>query len=308
MSAPVVVGVDVGGTKISSAIATASGSASFDSTTPTDPAGGFAVVDQITRQVGELCTALGVVPAGVAATGVGIAGVLDHGGLVANAPNLGLDGHELALALEARLGHAVVVENDVNAAALGEHRHGHGRSVTDLAFVAVGTGIGMGLVLGGAVVRGSRGAAGEIGYLPFGTDVLDPLNHRRGPLEEAVSGAAIAAHYREQVGATRSVPEIFELAEADDPAASMVLDAEAELLARAIVAVVAIVDPAMVVFGGGVGSRPALVELVQGWLPRLGHPAIDVRVSQLGQRATVIGALELARDAAGSFRERESMA
>jgi predicted NBD/HSP70 family sugar kinase len=307
MSTPVVIGVDVGGTKISSAIATAAGSILFDSTTATDPAGGLAVVDQISRQVDELCSAVGIPAADVAATGIGVAGVLDRGGLVTNAPNLGLDGHELTLAIDARLSHAVVVDNDVNAAALAEHRHGHGRSVTDLAFIAVGTGIGMGLIVGGSVVRGSRGAAGEIGHLPFGTDLLDPHNHRRGPLEEAVSGAAIAARYREQSGVSLSVPEIFELAEAGDSAASTVLDHEAALLARAIVAVVAVIDPAMVILGGGVGSRPVLVDLVQRWLRRLGDPTIDIRLSQLGPQATMIGAVELARDAARIPRVRESL-
>ena len=95
-----------------------------------------------------------------------------------------------------------------------------------------------------------------------------------------------------------SVPEIFSLAERGDPAASTVLDHEAALLARAIVAVVAVVDPAIVVCGGGLGSQPLLVELVQRWLPRFGHGAIDVRVSELGPAATMIGAAELARDAA----------
>ena len=295
MTGPLVIGVDVGGTKISSAIATEDGVTLVDSTAATDPAGGRAVVDQIVREVSGLCGALGIVPADVAATGLGVAGVLDHDGLVTDAPNVGLDGHELVLALEERLGHAIVVDNDVNLAALAEHRHGHGRSVMDLAFVAVGTGIGMGLIVGGSIVRGSRGAAGEIGKLPFGTDALDPLNHRRGPLEEAVSGQAVATRYRQQAGEALSVPEIFSLAERGDPAASTVLDHEAALLARAIVSVVAVVDPAVVVCGGGLGSRPLLVELVQRWLPRFGHGAIDVRVSELGPAATMIGAADLAR-------------
>lgn len=304
----VVVGVDVGGTKISAAIARENGSILIDSTTATDPTGGRAVVDQISRQVGELCGGLGIVLAEVAATGVGVAGVLDHGGLVTDAPNVGLDGHELAQALDERLFRTVVVDNDVNLAALAEHRHGHGRSVMDLAFVAVGTGIGMGLIVDGSLLRGSRGAAGEIGHLPFGSDLLDPVNHRRGPFEEATSGAAIASRYRQQTGVALSVPEIFALAEIDDTAASMVLDEEAGLLARAIVTVVAIVDPAMVVLGGGVGSRQFLVELVQRCLLRLGHGAIDVRVSKLGPRATMIGAVEVACDAARLPQARESLA
>jgi predicted NBD/HSP70 family sugar kinase len=179
--------------------------------------------------------------------------------------------------------------------------------VADLAFVAVGTGIGMGLVVGGSVMRGSRGAAGEIGHLPFGAELLDPNNHRRGPFEEAVSGAAITDRYREEVGSVLSVPEIFELAEAGDAAALTVLDHEASLLARAIVAIVAVIDPAMVILGGGVGSRRLLIDLVRRWLRRLGHGTIDVRQSELGPRATMVGAVELARDVARVGREHESV-
>ena len=80
--------------------------------------------------------------------------MLDHGGLITDAPNVGLDGHEVKLALDDRLSHDVVVDNDANVAALAEHRHGHGRSVTNLAFIAVGTGIGMGLIVGG--IRDAR--------------------------------------------------------------------------------------------------------------------------------------------------------
>jgi predicted NBD/HSP70 family sugar kinase len=293
---PVVVGVDVGGTKISAAVATTDGAILRESTTATDPVGGLAVVEQVRRQVDELCQPLGFSAADAVSIGVGIAGVLDPGGLVTDAPNVGLDGHALKLALDDRLSHDVIVDNDVNAAALGEHRHGHGRSVTNLAFIAVGTGIGLGLIVGGSVVRGSRGAAGEIGHLPFGADLLDQRNHRRGPLEESASGAAIAARYREKAGTSLSVPEIFELAVAKDAAASAVLDDEAGLLAQAIVAIVAVVDPAMVVLGGGVGSQPLLVDLVRPWLQRFGHSTVDVRLSKLGPRATMIGAIELARD------------
>jgi glucokinase len=308
VSVPVVIGVDVGGTKISAAVAAAEGAILGESTTATDPAGGVAVVEQVARQVEELCRSLAISPADAVAIGVGVAGVLDSDGLVTDAPNVGLDGHELKLVLDTRLLHNVIVDNDVNAAALAEHRHGHGRSVTDLAFVAVGTGIGMGLIVGGSVMCGSRGAAGEIGHLPLGADLLDSHNHRRGPLEEAVSGAAIAARYIEKAGIALPVPEIFQLAAADDAAASSVLDDEACLLAQAIIAVVAVIDPAMVVLGGGVGSQPLLVDLVRRWLHRLGHPSIDVRLSTLGPRATMIGAVELARDAARIPRERESMA
>ena len=110
-----------------------------------------------------------------------------------------------------------------------------------------------------------------------------------------------------EAGTSLSVPEIFQLAVAGDAAASAVLDDEAGLLAQAIIAVVAVIDPALVVCGGGVGSQPLLVDLVRLWLQRFGHPTIDVRLSKLGPRATMIGAIELARDRARVPRAREPL-
>lgn len=292
-----VVGVDLGGTKIRAGIADSAGTLLAEVTVETDPEGGTRIVGQIAGVVADLCRTTGIAMADILATGIGGAGVpnLAEGGFD-QAPNLGaVDSFSLRRETSLALGHPVVIENDVNVAALGELHRGLGVGRDSFAFISIGTGIGMGLVLHGQLVRGARGAAGEIGLLPFGTDPLDPANHRRGPLEEAVSGGAIAARYGSGLGAK----EVFERAASGEVRAIAVLDETAGWVSRSIVAVDAVVNPEVFVLGGGIGSRPELLPLVRRWLARLGKPDLDVRISALGELAPVVGAIRLAIDAAG---------
>jgi glucokinase len=180
-------------------------------------------------------------------------------------------------------------------AALGEQRTGSGHEYRDFVFVAVGTGIGMGIVVNGNLCRGARGAAGEISYLPLGTDPFDPANQIRGALEEAVAGATIARRYEEATGERVSVPVVFERAGAGDEHALAAIDDEAKHIALAVAAVGAVLDPEAVVLGGGVGSRTELLEPVRRWLGRLGAHAPIVKTSLLGHRAALIGAIAAAR-------------
>jgi len=234
------------------------------------------------------------------ATGVGAAGVPDvTSDSFDRAPNLSaLVDASFRTRLAALLGHPVSIDNDVNVAALGELRHGIGRHVDNFVFVAVGTGIGMGIVANGQIIRGARGAAGEIGYLPLGADPLDTDNHRRGPLEEMVAGQALADRYRATTGEVIAAPEIVARATAGDKQAADTLDLEARWLATALVAVAAVLDPEVFVMGGGLGSQPELLDRIKPWQARLGAPGLDLRLSTLKPEAAVAGALCLARETA----------
>ncbi|WP_284327921.1 ROK family protein [Demequina litorisediminis] len=248
--------------------------------------------------LGRLATAAGVDPPAVRATAVGGAGVASADGFTL-APNLAhLDGTDVRSALETALGHTVVLENDVNVAALGELHSG--TAGKDFAFVSLGTGIGMGLVLGGRLIRGARGAAGEIGYLPLGADPLDPDNHRRGALEEMVAGETISHRYEDLTGLEVSTREVFARAARGDQGASAVIDGYARWVATALGAVIAVVDPGQIVLGGGIGLRPELLPRVQTWLDRIGHSHVPVLTSVLGDRAPLVGAVRLALEAAHS--------
>lgn len=303
-----VVGIDLGGTKVRAGIATLDGVVLHQATEPT--LGGHAIIAQLAEIVNRLRASVhSPGHSAVVATAIGGAGVPDaEAGRFGLAPNLGdLTGVDFVAELEARLGHPVVIDNDVNIAALGELHDGVGTELDSFAFVSIGTGIGVGLVLDRRVWPGVRGGAGEVGYLPIGADPLDPINQRRGALEEVVAGDAIVRRFQSASGRSSATAiEVFERAAADDPDAQAALDDEARWLAHAIVAVDAVVDPGPFILGGGIGSRVELLAPVLNWLGRLGRPDIEVRISRLGSHAPIAGAVRLAIDAARLSTEREA--
>jgi predicted NBD/HSP70 family sugar kinase len=203
--------------------------------------------------------------------------------------------------LRRAFGPSMVLENDVNLAALAERDHGHGRGVDNFAFVSVGTGIGMGLVLGGQLHKGAHRAAGEIGFLPMGgegpVDVSDA--RRRGSLEAAASAAGIVRAGRRQGMSSRvSARQVFEAAAAGDKAAAVVVAEAVALVARAVAAVSLVVDPDLVVLGGGIGSAPGFGEAVATELRGLVPTSPEVRVSAMGAESVVDGGLRLGIDRA----------
>ncbi|MGG7509848.1 ROK family protein [Plantibacter sp. YIM 135249] len=303
-----VVGIDLGGTKVRAGLADLTGRVLYEVAEPTIDGGGRGLVTQLADIVSRLAVAAGATSVDVVATAIGGAGVADgSSGQFDRAPNLGdLAGFSLTGELETALGHPVVLENDVNIAALGELHEGAGERHDSFAFVSVGTGIGVGLILDGKLWAGANGGAGEIGYLPLGADPLDPVSHRRGALEEVVAGDAITGRYTLHSGeASHSAAEVFDRAELGDAHAVASLDAEARWLAHALVAVDAVVNPGLFVLGGGIGTRVELLEPIRDWLVRLGRPDLQVVISTLGSHAPIAGAVRLAIDTARHSEETE---
>ncbi|WP_162893355.1 ROK family protein [Microbacterium halotolerans] len=292
-----VVGIDLGGTKLRAGIADMSGEILADHVTPTEhqEAG---LLAQIVQTVQDLADAVGANPSRIVATGIGGAGVpTGDGTSLTLAPNLsGIGIRPFATRLSESLSHPVVLDNDVNVAALGELHHGVGLTARDFVFVSIGTGIGMGIIADGRIIRGSKRAAGEIGFLPFGTDPFAVENHRKGPLEEAVAGDALARRYRRATEQTVAPEEIFARSAAGEDAAIEAVDVEARWISTALVAVAAVLDPEVFVLGGGIGSRKDLLARIVSWVDRLGGRPLDIRHSMLGDRAPVAGAVRLALD------------
>jgi predicted NBD/HSP70 family sugar kinase len=198
-----------------------------------------------------------------------------------------------------------MIENDVDAAALAERAHGHGREFESFAFISIGTGIGMGLVLDGRLRRGRHGAAGEIGYLPLGTaDGTDARDaRRRGDLEAAASAAGIVrAARRAGIKPPISARQVFAAAERGESWAAAVVANEATLIARAVCAVITVVDPELIVLGGGVGQAAGFLDAVAAELRRLAPVLPELRVSALGADAVVDGCI-----AAGTERAWEQV-
>lgn len=295
-------GSDVGGTKVQSLLTDLNGEVLAERRSETPAGGGNAVLDLVGLHLAQMTTGTTGV---VRAAGFGLPGAVHPvTGLLERAPNLsGFAGQDMRAVLSNRLNIPVAVENDVNLAALGETWLGHGATAGvltgGLAFVALGTGIGMGLAWGDRILRGVQGAAGEIAALPIGADPSDHKTHVCGALESVVSGEALVADYRAS-GGRQTAQTLRQISKAarNDPALDIVMEKLAQRTAHAVLAIDAIVNPAMFVFGGGIGSQPMLLARIVAQLKRImpdGMPVPDCRASHLGNRAGVIGAIRAAR-------------
>jgi predicted NBD/HSP70 family sugar kinase len=287
-----VIGVDLGGSNVRALIGDRAGAPLAERAEETS--GGTA--DDVLAQVAGLCRGVageaGVGWRDVAAVAVGVPGVVADGGLRL-APHLPpFGGVDLRAALEEALRAEVLVDNDVNMATEAERRHGLGREVDDFVFIAVGTGIGMGIVAGGRLQRGATGAAGEIASLPV------PGAGGPRPLEELAGGAPMAARY----GGSVSALDLYEAAARGDARATTLVDEQAQAIAVAVLAVQSVLDPALVVMGGGIGTRPDVLRRVRRRLEGLTARPPRVQTSPLGERAGLVGAVEVARR--GASRER----
>lgn len=295
-----VLSLDVGSQYLRGAIGDFSGEVRARASVRVRGTSGHALVPELIRLADELCLQVGIDRGAVTQTVVGSPGVHDprKDRLALSGALTGWDTtvmHELREAFGASL----MFENDVDAAALAEQEHGHGRDVESFAFVSVGTGIGMGLVLNGRLHRGTHGAAGEIGYLPFDrpADSGSRDARRRGPLEASAAAAGIVrAARREGMRGPVSARRVFEAAAKGDPRACQVVADEATLVAKAICAVVTVVDPELIVLGGGVGRADGFVEVVSTELARIAPVLPDLQVSALGDDAVVDGALAAGTD------------
>ena len=253
------VGVDIGGTNTDAVVLDDAGAIVHSLRMPTGW-GDDAVLGTATAVVRQLAQAAGIEPSEFTSIGVGIPGAVDaERGTVTHARNLGVQLLELGTLLEANLGAAVRVENDVNAAALGAFHQVGLVETNSLAYLNLGTGLAAGLVLGGELWRGSRGAAGEIGHILI--DPAGPLDDdgQPGALEVLASGSGIAS---QRPG---SVPEMLAAAAAGDEQAIEIRGRMFEGVASAVRILVLTVDVDVVVIGGGISNMgEELLSAVRG--------------------------------------------
>lgn len=289
-------GVDIGGTKVHASIADLSGAVVEEVLEPTDTRGGMYLVEQLASLLDDLTKKAGIEPQLLRMGAVGIPGAVDpKTRRITMMPNIaGMTDFDFETALTERLGFSMVLENDVNVAAKGEQALGEGQDVDNFVFVALGTGIGMGIVSERRLIRGARGAAGEISTLPIGGDPFNSASFGSGVLETAVGSAAIRARYYGSGGADGvTVREIFER---QDEIAGTVIDEVARTVATAIAAISAVLDPERVIFGGSVGSRAELIDRVGHHLARCMPVPPACVISSLGNRAGILGAVAVAQE------------
>lgn len=296
-----VVGVDIGRRAIRIAVADLEGSIVARLDEPNRCRSASALVRTVSESVERAVAAAGLSRSDVVSTVVGTPGVPDPAtGTVHRAPNLpgwerrGLL-HELVSAL-AGAGSDVVVENDANLCAVGEHALGAALGVDVLVCLTVGTGIGMGLLMDGRLFRGAHGAAGEIADLPFDPRPSGTGARRPGPVETAAAGQAVLAAARARgLTKARSAKDVFRLARAGDERALGVVEEEAEKLAYVVAAVTAVLDPRLIVLGGGIGGN---TDLLAGPMRRAlaaTTPVVpEIVAGQLGEDAVLAGAIATA--------------
>lgn len=299
------VGFDIGGTNLRAAVVDAQGTVIESWSAPT-PGDATALEDTIVELVAKIQGAYEV-----AAVGLAIAGFIDpECELVRFAPHLPWRDARVKDILSARLHIPVVIEHDANSAAWGEWRFGAGRGAEDWVFFAVGTGIGATLMTKDAIYRGAFGTAPEFGHLVVVPNGRECSCGKRGCLERYASGTALPdtlaelrGQYSTSLADAASGVDITAAARAGDPLGRAVMDDFARWLGQGLSMVADVLDPELIVLGGGVAADADLfIDTARGVMVKsivgAGHrPVARVETAQLGSAAGMIGVADLARRA-----------
>ncbi len=306
-----VVGVDIGGSQVRVALADLNGSivGKWSKATPADrtPEG---IARLITAGIRELRRQNRIPSRKLLALGAGAPGITDvRAGIVLSAPCLSRwQNVPLRQLLERNTRIPTAVENDVNLGALGESWCGSARGAKNFIFLAMGTGVGAGLFVNGHLYHGSDWAAGEIGYLHVpGTAEMPLAIARPGPLESVIGGHGIQRSWRKlcagkgkhrRLSLRLKPTEVFDQALSGQPESRQLLEQTARILAAVIANVSVILNPSLVVFGGGIGTNPSLFEATRRILERNEFARPRLALSLLGPDAQLFGAIRLALDQA----------
>lgn len=311
------IGVDLGGTNISTGLITEDGNIEFRLKRPTEAHRGTeAVIDRIIEMIVETIEKGNQTQKTISGVGVGAPGPIDRfSWVITESPNLGWKNVALRDIIAERTGLTAVLENDANAAAYGEFWLGDGRDVDSLVCVTIGTGIGGGIIYEDQVYHGATGVAGEIGHMS-----IDPGGRRckcgnYGCLEAYASGPAIALRAREgiEVGEQSVISElvdddlskitsetVYQAVLREDLYAEEVMKDTAKYLGVGIANLLNILNPDMVVIYGGVTQAgrylfdPLRNEVLKRAF-RLASGKVRIVPAELGDKAGMIGAVGIAK-------------
>ncbi len=253
----VVIGVDVGGTTTAAGLVASDGRVLASVQAPTHDAGpGTALVtlEGVLERIGIEARRRRIEPV---AAGIGVPGTVD-----AETGEVGAEAHHvpelahvpLGRRLGERTGLPVFVDNDVNALALGEWMFGAGRGARSLVLLALGTGVGGGIILDGRLVRGHAGYAGELGHVPIDFDGRPCICGGRGCLKAYVSGSDIAREGSLRLGREVTAQEVFRLGAAGEPAAQALVDEVCRALGAGLAVIVNGLNPERLLLAGGVAE------------------------------------------------------
>ncbi len=291
------IGVDLGGTNLRAAAIGREGQVLGRRSAPTNPAAGReAMLDCMTGAIAELRDACG--PAGLAGIGIGVPGfILLKEGIVRNSNNLAcLEGFPIRAEIERTLGARVILENDANAAALGEKWMGAGRDVQDLVLLTLGTGVGGGIISGGRVLQGFLGMAGELGHTTVVPDGNPCGCGNQGCLEKHASATAITAMAGMlHLGANLTAQDVYGLALGGDSKARHIFDIVGRALGVTLANLVNIFNFPLYLLSGGVMAAwdlfaPPMLEEVRRRSFAFRNTPTRIEKATLGNEAGLFGA------------------
>jgi glucokinase len=307
------VGIDIGGTKIAGALVDSEGRIVRELKMPTPASNPDAIADAVVDLVTKLREGNEVTAIGVAAAGFIDA---DRANIV-YAPNLSWRNEPFKAKLEAKIDLPVFIENDANAAGWAEYRFGAGRGSKHMVMLTIGTGVGGAIVVDGHMLRGGFGIAAELGHVNLIPEGLPCGCGQRGCIESYGSGTALlkaakslaaegsseGARLRELESTNGGLTgvQVYQAIQEGDPGALRLLRELGEYLGRTVASLTAVLDPEIVVIGGGVSAAGDLLvdpirESYQAHLPARGfRPELKIVTAQLVNDAGVVGAADLAR-------------
>ncbi len=309
-------GIDLGGTTVKIAYFDENGNMLHSWQIPTVTAdGGRQILPDIAAAVKEYIACQKVEKADIIGIGMGVPGPVDGRGVVNRCVNLGWGVFNVAQELQALTGLPVKAGNDANVAALGEYWKGGGEGCENMIFATLGTGVGGGIVLGGHLIHGAHGAGGEIGHLTLNKAEKETCGcGRHGCAEQYCSATGIVRLAKKHLAVSTQdsslrklekieCKDIFDAGKAGDTVAREILDCYFDYLGEFLSDLCAIIDPEMVVLGGGVSKAgDALLDGLKPYLDKyMFHAARGVRfsIASLGNDAGAYGAFKLALDAFG---------
>lgn len=307
------IGIDIGGTKIAGALVDAEGQIVKELRVPSPAQDSAALVDAVVGLIEELAQGHEVLGAGVAA-----AGFIDaEQSNIIYAPNISWRNEPFKAHLEAKLNIPVIIENDANAAGWAEYRYGAGKGYKHMVMLTIGTGVGGAVITDSKMLRGGFGIAGELGHLRIVPDGLPCGCGQNGCLESYGSGTALLKAARtlaesgdasgerlrelQAAAGQLSGQEVYQAILESDPGALRLLSELGDWLGQGIASLVAVLDPQIVVIGGGVSAAGDLLlnpirEAYLRHLPARGfRPELKIVGAEFVNDAGVVGAADLAR-------------
>jgi glucokinase-like ROK family protein len=296
----VVIGVDMGGTKIFSGLIGLSGNILTKLKVDVDKSSPQSSLDQLYEMISQLVLKTKELNVDLIGIGVGVPGITDtEMGKILLSPSLKWRELPLKSMLSERFQLPVVIENDVNMMALGEYGYGVGRKIRNMVLIAYGTGVGSGIIIDGSLYRGSTFSAGEIGHMVPGRNFLHKnYEYSFGALEVVSSGTGIAQRGSEYIEKTSQIhPEglttkdIFDYARKGESWALQMVDEVIDYITISVANTVVLLDPEAIIFSGGIfNSADLLLDPIKERLKGLIPMQPKILLSELGPQAAIMGA------------------